>query len=256
MGFGIRLRQLWRLKLGVGISLVLALLLSLWSVEKISLSPFGLTPRSPQIATANTNVIVDAPESALLDLRRDTYDMTGLRNRAVLLGNVIASTEVQQRIANRVGIPLDRLRVQAPLTPEQPAPQIGTVNERKTSDILKSTDEYRLRVQSSRTVPMLDIFAQARSAKDAAALANGAVEELKRYLAEFAAQQKTPPEAQIRLVVLGEATGAVINPNIAWQVAFLAFVLTFAASCGTLIFISRVHRGWRLESALEPAAKA
>jgi len=46
MGIGIRLRKLWRLKAGVVVSLALALLAGLWSVERISLFPPGLTPRS------------------------------------------------------------------------------------------------------------------------------------------------------------------------------------------------------------------
>jgi hypothetical protein len=247
---------LWRLRLGVIVCLLLAALMSLWSVHKSSLSPLALEPRAPEIAAANTHVIVDTPTSAMLDLRRDTYDLTGLRNRAVLLGNVIASSVVQERIARRLGVPIERLRVQPPLTPEQPAPTVGSENERRTGDILKSTDEYRLRVQSSRTVPMLDIYAQARTPEAAAALANGAVEELKRYLAEFATKQGTPDQEQIRLVVLGEARGVLINENVGWQVALLVFVLTFAASCGTLIFLNRVRQGWRLESAAGSAAGA
>src|SRR4051812_41275128 len=98
MGIGIRMRELWRLKISVIVCVLLAVFAAVWSVQKISLSPFSLTPRSFEMATATTHLVVDTPTSVLLDLRQDTYSLSGLRNRAVLLGNVLASTQVQQRI--------------------------------------------------------------------------------------------------------------------------------------------------------------
>ena len=46
VGIGIRLRKLWRLKLGLVISIALALFAGLWSVQKISLSPPGADARA------------------------------------------------------------------------------------------------------------------------------------------------------------------------------------------------------------------
>ena len=53
---------------------------------------------------------------------------------------------------------------------------------------------------------------------------------------------------------LGTARGDVINEGVHWQVALVAFILTFALACATLIFLSRVFRGWRLASLAERAA--
>jgi hypothetical protein len=99
MGFGIRMRRLWHLKAGVTVSLVLALFAAVWSVQNVSLSPPGLSPRSLEMATASTHVIVDTPTSTLLDLRQDTYSLEALTNRAILLGNVMASGPVRREIA-------------------------------------------------------------------------------------------------------------------------------------------------------------
>src|SRR4051812_48635946 len=158
------------------------LLASVWSVEKISLAPPSLTPRSLEMATASTHVVIDTPKSTLLDLRQDTYSLDGLKNRAVLLGNVLASTSVQQSIANRAHVPAAILRVQAPLTREQPAPPVNSENARHTSDLLKSSDQYRLNIQANPTVPMLDIYAQTPTKESAEALANAAAQELQTYL--------------------------------------------------------------------------
>ena len=229
MGIGRRIRKLWRVKFGVVISLVVALFAAIWSVEKISLTPPNLSPRSLEMATATAHVIVDTPRSTMLDLRQSTYDITGLVNRAVVLGNVVASTPVELRIAARAHVPATLLRIQAPLTPHQASPPVNSATSRHITDIAKSTDQYRIEIDANPTVPMLDIYAQTPTADSAAALANAAVDELKTYLAGLATTQKTPTRDQIRVVQLGRATGTVINHGVQVQVAALVFVLTFLA---------------------------
>jgi hypothetical protein len=254
VGIGIRLRKLWRLKLGVVISVAAALFAGLWAIEKISLFPPHLQPRSLEMATASTHVVIDTPTSMLIDLRQDTYDLESLENRAVLLGNVIASTGVRERIARDAGLPVERLRVQPPLTRAQAAPPVDSENAKKTSDILKSTDQYRIYIAANPTVPVIDIYTQTPDAKSAAVLANASVDELKTYLVGLAASQHTPPKQQIRLIQLGRARGTVINANVKWQAALLAFLITFGVCSASVIFLARVRAGWRLAALAEGAA--
>jgi hypothetical protein len=248
MGFGVRLRELWQMKAGVAACMTLALVAALWSLEGISLFPPKLTGRSLEMATASTHVVVDTPRSTLLDLRQDTYELEGLTKRAVLLGNVIANGPVKDSIARQARIPVEVLRIDAPLTAKQPRARIEGGNQKKTSDILRSTDQYRLNIQANPTAPVLDIYAQTPTVESAEALANAAVDSLRAYLADLARSEATPETHQIHLVQLGTARGAVINEGIRWQVALVAFVLTFALACATLILLSRVSRGWRLAS--------
>lgn len=256
MGIGIRLRKLWRLKAGVAISVALALIAAVWSVDRISLAPPGLKPRALEMATASTHLLVDTPSSAMVDLRQDTYSVDDLKDRAVVLGNVIASSGVEARIAARAHVPLALLRIQAPLTPQQPAPPVDSQNARHVSDVLKSTDQYRITINANPTVPMLDIYAQTPTADSAAALANAAVDELKAYLAQVVARQRTPSKYEIRPVQLGRATGVVINRGVKWQAAILVFLLTLGISCATVTFLARVRAGWRQASLSELEAEA
>ena len=169
-------RELWRLKAGVAVCLMLALIAAVWSLENISLFPPKLTARSLEMATASTHVVVDTPRSTLLDLRQDTYELEALTKRAVLLGNVIANGPVKESIARRAGIPVEVLRVEAPLTAKQPRPRIEGGKEKKASDILRSTDQYRLNIQANPTAPVFDIYAQTPTTESAEALANAAVD--------------------------------------------------------------------------------
>lgn len=256
MGLGIRLQRLWQLRIGVLLSLAVALVAAIVSVERVSLSPLELTPRSLEMASASTHVVVDTPTSTLLDLRQDTYSLEALTNRAVILGNVIASGQVRAAIAQRVGVPVEALNVTAPLTPEQPAARVENGKAPAASDILRSTDEYRLSIQANPTVPILDIYAQTPTAESATLLANTAADELQDYLRGLAVSEKTPADAKIHLMQLGRAQGAVIDGGVRWRVALLIFVVTFAVACATTILAERVRRGWRVAAAADTAARA
>jgi hypothetical protein len=248
------MRKLRHLRAGVAISLALSLCAAVWSVQTISLSPLGISPRSLEMATATTHVLIDTPTSAVIDLRQDTYSVDGLKNRTVLLGNVIASSSVQAKIARRAHVPVDVLRIQPPVTAQQSAPPMDSENARNTSDILKSMDQYRVDIKANPTVPMIDLYAQAPTAESAAALANASADELKAYLTALATTQGTPPRSQIHIIQLGRATGVVINEGVRWQVAILAFLLTLAISCATVTLLTRIRAGWRQEALSEHAS--
>lgn len=245
MRFGMHLRELWRLRLGVAACLLLAVLVTVPILYRVSLSPPALTPRTVEMATASTHVLVDTPKSTVLDLTVDTYDFESLSNRAALIGNVMASAPVRASIAKRAGLPPDVVQAATPLTPEFPRPRANSQNEKHAKDILKSNDQYRLSIQANPTVPILDVFAQAPTAASAEKLANAAVEGLRMYMKGLAAEQDVDADRQVTLKQLGPAEGEVINGGVRQQIAGLAFVIVFALLCAALLAISRGRRGWK-----------
>jgi hypothetical protein len=246
MNLGKRGNELWRRRPYVVACAVLALVVATWSVARISILPPRIEPRSLEMATAATHVVVDKPRSTILDLREDTYSLEALRQRAVVLGNVIANGEVREAIARHAGVPL---------TPTQPRAVVASTDRKHATDLLASTDQYRLSVQANATVPMLDIYAQAPNAESAALLANTTVDQLRAYLAKLAVSEETPESKQIQLLQLGRAEGEVINAGIDVQVALLVFAITFVIACATLVFAGRIRDGWRAEALRERAAQ-
>jgi hypothetical protein len=254
MLLGNRMRTLWQQRAGVVASALLALFAALSSVGDVTLVPPSFTPRSLEVASASTHVLIDTPRSALLDRRQDVSSLQGLSDRALLLGNVIARDPVRAFIAKRAGIAPDTLQITPPLTPKQPRAPVDADTQKHASDILKSNDEYRLSIEANPTVPLLDVFAETKDAASAALLANAAVDGLRNYLDELARARSIPVDAQIRLVQLGRARGAAINQGISVQVALLTFLLVFAMSCATVVFLARIRQGWRLAVLTERSA--
>jgi hypothetical protein len=254
MAFGMRLRGLWTIRGWVVACVAVALAAAVWSVASISLLPPGLSSRSLQMASASTQVIVDTPLSTLVDARQDTHGLDALTNRALLLGNVMATPEVRTEIARRLRVPYDRLQVIPPITATQPRVLAEAGNERHATDLLKLNGEYRLYVKANPTVPFLQIYAQTPTAESAAALADAAVGGIESYLAQLSQSSGTPTSQQIRLTQLGRAHGTVIDGGIRWRVALLAFLLVFGASCATVIWLRNVRAGWRLATVAEHSA--
>jgi hypothetical protein len=227
--------------------------IALTSINQVSLFPPGIKGRQLEIAAASTRVLVDSPRSEIIDLRTDTYAFTSLTTRADLLGNVMASAPVREYIARRANI--DPLRIQAstPITANVPRNLSEPGSEKRASDILRSTDQYRIDIQSNPTVPILNISAQAPNKDAAERLANGAVDGLRDYLAALAVRQGTDPKKQVRLEQLGRARGGVINHGIGLQIALLSFIFVFVLSCCAVLFLSRVRRGWSAAASKEGA---
>jgi hypothetical protein len=236
---GSHIRQPPRLAVALVVSGLVAALAAVWSLYKIGLVPPSLTPRAVEMGAASTEVVVDTPDTTILDLRQGTSNLQSLNNRALLLGNVMASLPVREYIGRRAHVAPDAIRVAPPLTSDFPRPLALTGNAKHTTDLVRSAHQYRLSIAANPTVPVLYIRAQAPSAKAAAELANGSVDGLRDYLAAVAASHRVAPTQQVRVRQLGRASGGVINDGAGLQFALVVFLGVFGVSFGLLRFLDR-----------------
>jgi hypothetical protein len=253
---GRHLHELWTLRLGVLLAVVLGLAAALWSVEKLSLFPPGAHARSVEMAAAQTSVLVDSPKSSVLDLAMSTGDIESITNRALLIANVMASAPVREYIARRAHVPPDALQVASPVTSTFPRPLAVNGREPHTGDIVRSPDEYRLSLTANPTVPIVIVYAEAPTAKAAQQLANGAVDGMRDYLRDVGDSERIPPPERVDLAQLGRAKGGVIDRGVDVEIATLSFLLVFAAASAAVLFVSRVRRGWVSESQRAAALEA
>jgi hypothetical protein len=246
MQVGRYMRELWVQKFGLIAALILASAAAIGlNYNVTSVFPPRLESKSLEIASATTQVVVDTKRPAIVDLRQNTYDFQALDNRALLLGNVMASPPVRDFVAKEVGISPEAIRIDAPVTPEQPRVVADGAHQPKTSDILRSPDEYRISIQANPTVPVLNIYAVAPDVSTAENLADAAVKGLRRYLVSVADTRGTPPRDAVALNQLGPAKGGDVDPSSSLQLAIVAFVLVFLGVCLLAIFLARIRSGWR-----------
>ena len=255
MRLGMYLRELSRSKVGLGIALAVALLAASRVLFAISIFPPGIESRSTDVATASTHVLIDTPRSTLTDLRQDFYEIRVLSQRAVILGNVMASPPVRDFIGRRVGVPGDEISATGPVTPDQPNVIATAETAPHTTDILKRPNEYRLSIQANPTVPVLDIYAEAPDDAAAKKLASGAVSGLRDYLDLVARQRGTPGSEQVVLQQLGPVRGGVINSGAGLTMALVVFLLIFTVCAAAVLCVARIRRGWAATDGIGPPAR-
>jgi hypothetical protein len=251
---GLYLRELWRHKLGLLVAGLVAALATMQVVWGIGFPP-RIGKDSLQMASASAEVIVDTPRSSAVDPQVDSYTLKSLSNRALILGNVMASLPVREYIAAQADVPLEKVRVEPPLTPEQPRPLADSAHEPHISDLFQRPDEYRISVQATPQAPVLNLYAVAPTADEARALTTSAVEGLRSYLASLDHSQKVPVDSQVRLERLGVAQSGAIASGASFQLGLLTFLVVFALGCVAILCLERVRRGWGIGPNAEPPVR-
>lgn len=206
----------------------------------------GFPPRPQaanlQVAAATAYVAVDLPvglPSLAHGRAEPPDDLLTLVKRSELLGRIIVSPPVLDRIARRCGVPERDISGLGRTTANVPLALIEPDSERRASDIRASKAPYRLEVQGRPTRPVIDVYAQAPSVEGAECLANSAAVSLGEFLRELGREQGVPPDHLLRLEQLGPARGAVVNGGAGPTIAVLTFLTAFALTAVALLLIGR-----------------
>lgn len=242
MRVGMHMRELWEHRLGFAMALAIALLAA------GRMYGFGLFPpsleRSAGDGRAVTHVLVDTPRSTTVDLRQGIYDIRGLTDRALLVGNAMGSPAVRERIGKRAGVPANAITINTPLNAQYSENTAGSGGPQQDEGLAPAA-AYRLDIQANPTVPEIDINSEAPTQSAAVKLADAAAEGLDSYLGSIARRLATQPASRINPVQLGPAQPLATNRGAGPVLALFVFVLVFAAASATVLFVTRVREGWR-----------
>jgi hypothetical protein len=221
----------------------------------IGIFPPKLKLHNLQIGVATSYVDVDPPASmpALPYVQATPpLDLATFQKRADLLGRIMVSPVVLDRIAPRCGLSPDKLSGLARTTANVPISFTQPNSEQRASDIAASLAPYRLEVQARPTLPIIDVYAEAPSVAAAQCLANEAPVALTAYLQNLAAHQGQPAQV-VHLQPLGPARGGIANPGATMTIAILTFLTVFALSLVALLGLVRLLRRRQAGRRAQPA---
>jgi len=236
------LKTLWSRRRLMALGAAIAALAALLSVYSVGIAPPSLTSRTNVFATASTQLLVDAPDSAFADLEND---LTPLETRASVFARFLASPAALELVARDAGVPLDSIEAQGPYDINLPVIQQEPTAGQRSSQIIGEGALYRLRFENNPVLPIVSVFAQAPTKSEAIALADAAPRALRTYIARLQADQETPEDRRVVIRKLGDATGGVVNQGANLQIALLVFIVVFGAWCMLLIPAQTLARGWR-----------
>lgn len=230
----------------------LALLAAVWSVCTITLLPPHLTPRHLQVGAAAVDLMVDAPQSWVLDARKAPIDLAVLAQEADLAGNVISTAPVRRAIAHEAGIPARQLSARTRLTGDLVAVLREPDNEQRAAQIAAARLPYGIDVQVDPQRPLLHVYTRAPTAVEAMRLADAVPAGLTRVAAALPAPPTAGADRLLHVVPLGPARGAVVNSRSSIEIALITLLVVFGVAWPALLLLLRARAGWRA-AAGEPA---
>jgi hypothetical protein len=198
-----------------------------------------------QVATATTHYLVDVPDPALVHRRSPPTTLPVLVLRAELLGGLVATPPVIERIARRADLPPEQIAASSRTTASVPLALSEPGSERRATDIRDSLLPYHIEVQARQTVPVLDIYVQAPTAGEAGRLATATAGGLLEYVRGVAQREGVTREPPIQLKQLGPARAGVISGMAKPSIAVLTFLLAFGLSCTALLALAALRRRLR-----------
>lgn len=236
------LKILWQRRRLVALGAAIAVLAAILSIYRVGLFPPSLHSRTNVFATASTQLLVDAPDSAFADLAND---LTPLETRASVFARFLASPAALELIAHEAKLSLDSIEAQGPYDINLPVIQQEPTAGQRSSQIIGEGALYRLRFENNPVLPIVSVFAQAPTQDQATVLADAAPRALRTYVQAIQARQHTPADRRVVIRKLGSATGGVVNASANLQIGALVFLVVFGAWCMLLIPAQTLARGWR-----------
>jgi hypothetical protein len=231
-----------RLLLAIALCGAVAFTAAMLNVSSVSLLPPKITPRHLEIAGAGARVDVDNPRSLVSDRLATDGDYQTLQKRAVLMGSLMVSAPVRDRIARRVGIDPDQLVGRARVTANVQAVLTEPDSEPRALAIGEANVPYRIEVHPDPILPTLSIYTQAPTVREAERLADAVVPSLRERLRVLAASERTDPHDQVVIEQPGRARGGVINAGAKIEIFGLTFIFVFTLAAFAVLLARKLRR--------------
>lgn len=241
MGTVTVIRALSRRRRSVMVVAIVAVLLGALVYFKLP----SLQTRAYTVGTANVNILLDTPNSQVVEVAPKGSDTLGVR--ATLLANLMVDGVVKTSIAQSAGIsPSDLAGISnvgtAPTQtgPNNPrAPQIST-------DVVTDANGLDL--------PIIEVTVQSSDATAAVKLANASVTGLRNYLASRAAEERVPDAQRLQVTGLGVPSGTDSTQGPGLATTVIVMILVFCLGCGGILGVAAVRRNWRAAAQAEAEA--
>ncbi|HEY7120920.1 MAG TPA: hypothetical protein VH329_00045 [Solirubrobacterales bacterium] len=248
MNLALACRELWRQKVLVAVGIPVALIAAVISVSNVSLLPPKIGGGTLQYYSARTQILVDSDSSSIGDLNRD---LTPMVTRANVYSRFLTTPAALNVIGHNAGIPADEIYAEGPYQLGQPRFIQEPTAERRGSQLIGRQARYRLRFDSDPELPIVTVYAEAPSADQATALANGAATGLSDYVTRLQDEQGIPQSSRVAIRRLGSSAGAPVTPGASTKVALFVFFVVIALWCVGVLVALRLRNTWRQADAAE-----
>jgi hypothetical protein len=228
MELALTLNRLWQRRIWVMLGIVIAVAVAVYASSALKKATY---------AAASTQMVVDAPQSALGNLKTSLVPYTA---RAIVYARLMTSPEALTYIGKAAGIPGNEIYAVGPAEIGAPT-AVHTPSVQVDGRLAAPKHKYILRFDQNPDLPTVDIYSEAPTTAQSLALANGAVTGFANYLHQLDASTSVPVAQQVRLRELGGANGGVVAKDSGKKLAVLLGFVVFLIWCLLILYVSRIR---------------
>jgi hypothetical protein len=228
------LKELWRRRVLVAVSIFLAAAISVLAVFQVSVFPPSISKRAKVEAHGSIEILVDSSRSPLADARRD---LTGLTTRAGVFARLMAGGNVIDQMAKAIHVPVKQIDVAGPVPLPGEAPGVAQAPPQ--------IHPYGVAIAQADELPIVSVETRAPTVRDARALAAAAPAAIRAVVRSVQAQQGTPAGKRVQFRILGPAQGAIKNDAKGKKFALVLFVALLSLCIVLILGIPRLVVAWR-----------
>lgn len=217
-----------------------------------SVGPSGLKKRGETYGTAQAQVLVDSPQSALANLKQDTVPLS---TRAGVFAQFMASSAVRGEVAKATGIPADKIFARGPFDDPAIAPsgtEIAAPPEPPAESAAVTGRPYQLTFVAQEELPLVTVYAEAPTAALAKRLADGVAVGVKAHVRKLQDDGKLDQSDRVAIRGLGPAEAGTVTNGSSGPLMVVAFLVIMLIGAGLILAVARSReRGDREPDAAE-----
>lgn len=229
---------LWQRRVWVAVVAVIAFAGAMVNVYHVGLAPPSLEKKSIEFGAAQTQIMIDTPNSALVRL---SDDIVTLGSRASIFSSFLSSEPVQKAISKEAGVPEGVIAVSASTgTPGVAQSDKEAGADQRANELIKEGLGYSVTFGARPQLPVIVITTQAPSGEQAVKLADAAAAGVRNFVTETQDEQKITPSARMVVRQLGTATGGTVNEGASKLFTMLIFTALFIIGCVLVVVFSNL----------------
>ena len=231
------LRLLLRHRLLIVVGALLALLVAVSVIYRISPGSPHFASRSTTSASATARVLLSAPPEAAAD-EFSGIDRT-MGTRAKLLGDLMSTEPVRANVARDAGLAPHELAI---FTPAAVAPNVRIPLAVFAAQAATQTSSERgvVAITADGQVPLLLVRSYAADAAGATRIATATVKGITELVAS-----RQEPGAGFKVERLGQITAVTKVENPSKAVALIAAVVIFSMWCSAVVLVAGLFGTWK-----------
>lgn len=208
-----------------------------------SIGPSGVKSRSSSFGTAQAQILVDSPQSALANLKQNTIPLS---TRAGVFAQFMASSAVRTAVAREAGIPAQRIVARGPFDDPAAAPIDAAVPPPAPPPEAPGVRRpYRLTFVAQEELPLVTVYAEAPDAGSAKRLADAVAVGVKKHVNTLQEEGQLPAKYRVVIRGLGPAQAGTVREGPNGPLMVIAFLVVFLAGCGIILFAARLKQAER-----------